>query len=86
MSELNKLRWRCRRGTLELDRMLTRYLENRYLAADETERQAFQMLLALEDSELIGYLMGEKPVEILQLAQLVDIIRKRAIEIPAIGS
>lgn len=59
MSELNKLRWRCRRGTLELDLMLVRYLESRYLAADSREQQTFLCLLELEDSKLIRYLMGE---------------------------
>lgn len=86
MSELNKLRWRCRRGTLELDRMLTGYLENRYLAADGLEQQAFLQLLVLEDSELICYLMGEKPAEISALAQLVDVIRTMPVGIQAIGS
>lgn len=75
MSELNKLRWRCRRGTLELDLMLVRYLENRYLAADSREQQTFLRLLELEDSELIRYLMGEVVPENEALAGLVSAIR-----------
>lgn len=75
MSELNKLRWRCRRGTLELDRMLIRYLENHYLAADGLEQQAFLELLELEDSELMRYLMGEVVLGSTELVELVAEIR-----------
>jgi antitoxin CptB len=75
VSELNKLRWRCRRGTLELDLMLIRYLENRYLSADSREQQSFLRLLELEDSELIRYLMGEVVPENTELAGLVSRIR-----------
>ncbi len=60
MSEIKQLRWRCRRGTLELDLILLRYLDNRYLAADKAEQLAFQQLLALEDIELMRYLMADE--------------------------
>jgi antitoxin CptB len=46
MNEIKQLRWRCRRGTLELDLILLRYLDNHYLAADKAEQMAFQPLLA----------------------------------------
>lgn len=75
MSELNKLRWRCRRGTLELDRMLIRYLDNRYIDAEHREQLAFLQLLELEDSELIWYLMGEQIPENPELCDLVNKIR-----------
>ncbi|MBD9355666.1 FAD assembly factor SdhE [Methylomonas albis] len=76
MSEnINKLRWRCRRGTLELDLMLLRYLENRYLAAEPTEQQEFLLLLELEDTELMRYLMGEQLPEFESLTKLVLAIR-----------
>jgi antitoxin CptB len=60
MNEIKQLRWRCRRGTLELDLILLRYLDNHYLAADKAEQMAFQQLLALEDIELIRYLMADE--------------------------
>lgn len=72
MSELNKLRWRCRRGTLELDLMLLRYLEQCYQTADEPERQAFIALLGLEDTQLLHYLMGEARPEQAALVLLVN--------------
>lgn len=75
MSELNKLRWRCRRGTLELDLLLVRYLENCFLFAEPAEQQAFLNLLDCEDSELIRYLMGESLPPVSALAGIAAKIR-----------
>ncbi|MBD9361173.1 FAD assembly factor SdhE [Methylomonas fluvii] len=72
---INKLRWRCRRGTLELDLMLIRYLENRYLSADTTEQQTFLQMLELEDTELMRYLMGEQLPSEQSMKSLVLVIR-----------
>ncbi|MCQ8117059.1 MULTISPECIES: succinate dehydrogenase assembly factor 2 [Methylomonas] len=72
---INKLRWRCRRGTLELDLMLLRYLENRYLAAELSEQQTFLRMLELEDTELMRYLMGEQLPNDESLKNLVLAIR-----------
>ncbi|MCK9609461.1 MAG: succinate dehydrogenase assembly factor 2 [Methylomonas sp.] len=75
MSELNKLRWRCRRGTLELDLLLLRYLENAFLSAEPGEQQAFLQLLDCEDTELMRYLMGESIPARSALVPLVSKIR-----------
>lgn len=75
MSERNKLRWRCRRGTLELDLLLIRYLEIAYLAAETKEKQAFLQLLELEDTVLLRYLMGEALAKEADLAELIAKIR-----------
>jgi antitoxin CptB len=58
MDGLAKLRWQCRRGTKELDFLLSRYLETEYLIADQEERALFVDLLGFEDDELIGVLIG----------------------------
>ncbi len=75
MSELNKLRWRCRRGALELDLLLVRYLENGFIAAAPAERQAFLLLLDCEDTDLMRYLMGESAPRNAALADIVAKIR-----------
>jgi antitoxin CptB len=62
MDELARLRWQCRRGTKELDFLLNRYLETKYLVADQGERELFVELLGMEDDQLIGVLMGELEV------------------------
>ena len=53
-----RLRWRCRRGMLELDVVLARYLEHRYPVAPLSEQQAFESLLELQDPQLLAFVMG----------------------------
>ena len=55
--QISRLRWQCRRGMRELDQLLLAYLDTRYAAASEVEKQAFETLLALSDPELVGYLL-----------------------------
>lgn len=50
--DLSKLKWRCRRGTKELDALTTRYLENFYNSASISEQCAFARLLEIQDPEL----------------------------------
>lgn len=57
MSELSRLKWRCRRGMRELDVLLQRYLEERYPHAPEEERQAFEALLEIPDPQLFAYVV-----------------------------
>ena len=51
-----RLRWRCRRGLLELDLVLLRFLEQTYSTLNAAEQQIFQELLALPDQTLLAYL------------------------------
>jgi len=75
MNRLARLRWQCRRGTKELDLLLQRYLETRYLPADGEEKALFIKLLELEDDELLGVLMGELGVKMGEMKLLVEKIR-----------
>lgn len=54
-AQLNKLRWRCRRGTLELDVIFQRFLDTQYTRLQSEQQQTFMELLALEDDQLIHY-------------------------------
>ena len=55
----SKLRWRCRRGTKELDTLTERYLDDYFADADSDEQQAFAGLLELQDPELHQILTRE---------------------------
>jgi antitoxin CptB len=79
MSQLARLRWQCRRGAKELDFLLLRYLDSGYLEADDDEKALFVELLALEDDELIGVLLGELDVEAGEMKSLVGKIRAFAV-------
>lgn len=59
---LERVRWRCRRGLLELDIVLARFVEQRYAGLDEAQRRAFDELLDLPDTELWDQVCGDMPV------------------------
>jgi len=52
MKEFERARWRCRRGMLELDIVLQRFMERHYRQLDETGLRQFERLLALPDNDL----------------------------------
>lgn len=54
----SQLYWQCRRGSLELDLLLKKYLENDYPHATESECQRFAELLKLEDDDLLPALLS----------------------------
>jgi antitoxin CptB len=49
---LERVRWRCRRGLLELDIVLGRFVVQRYPVMDNGQRIVFDELLDLPDTEL----------------------------------
>lgn len=53
-----RLRWRCRRGTRELDWLLVGFLEGYWEQLTASERDAFERLLACEDDELMDWLVN----------------------------
>jgi antitoxin CptB len=75
MSEIPKLRWRCRRGMKELDLVLTRYLERCYPTAPEAERAAFRQVLEMQDPEILAYLTGRADAPGGALGHVVEKIR-----------
>ena len=73
-----KLKWRCRRGTKELDYLLEAYLNKYYQLVDKEEQLLFKELLMSQDSQLIWYLLGDQLPESEGLAKLVKKIRSHA--------
>ena len=62
MFSKDQIKWRCRRGVLELDVILTRFLEKKYDGLSEEELNMFYALLELPDPILQQWLIyGEKP-------------------------
>jgi antitoxin CptB len=57
-SALNRLRWRCRRGTRELDALLGAWLDRHYDAANDQRLLAFDQLLDAPDPELWDWIMA----------------------------
>ena len=72
---LARLRWRCRRGMLENDLILTRFLDARDGAISGEEVVALDALLALGDIELWDLLSGRIEPADAAVAPLVEKLR-----------
>ena len=57
-TRMNRLRWRCRRGLLENDLILARFLDARGATMNVDEIVALDRLLDLADNELWDLLAG----------------------------
>ncbi len=57
--ELERIRWRTRRGMLELDIVLARFVARHYAALDEAGQVAFDALLEVPDTELWDMITGK---------------------------
>lgn len=53
--QVARIRWRCRRGLLELDLILNKTMDERYQHFDSKERDAFHRLLDLADVDILKY-------------------------------
>jgi antitoxin CptB len=60
MKELERARWRCRRGLLELDILLERFMDEHYAALGEDELRQFETLLDLPDNDLWDMIMQKQ--------------------------
>ncbi len=69
--KLARLRWACRRGMLELDVLLTPFVES-YPQLDADAQHDFERLLACDDPELFAWFMGHQPCPDPALATLVE--------------
>ena len=74
-AELRKLRWRCRRGMRELDRLLERWLDLGWRQSTDADRATFLRLLDSEDDRLWRWFLGHEAPGDPDLATLVNRIR-----------
>jgi antitoxin CptB len=74
-TELNRLRWRCRRGKLENDLILARFLELRGAGITDQEVVALGRLLDLGDDELWDLLAGRQEPADAAVKPLLDALR-----------
>jgi antitoxin CptB len=73
-----RLRWRCRRGMLELDLLLQGFLDNGYSRLDAKQKASFIRLLELPDQVLLETLMGEGAEEEKEFQDVIARIRAAA--------
>lgn len=72
---LKRLRWRCRRGTRELDTLLGSWLDSRAETAGEPELAAFDTLLDQPDPQLWDWLMVNSRPPRADWQDIIDAIR-----------
>ena len=73
-----RLQWQCRRGMLELDALLLRFLEKGYDDLPGELQAAFRKLLQEEDSRLFGWLIEAPHSVPREYAELAGRIRQAA--------
>jgi antitoxin CptB len=76
-ARIKRLRWRTRRGTRELDALFGGWLDERFAAADEAQRQAFDELLDVQDPDLWDWVMGHAKATRPDWQAIIDDIRAR---------
>jgi antitoxin CptB len=69
---LERLKWRTRRGLLELDLVFQRYWKANGGSMAEGEARALERLLALPDNDLLDLVMGRAQARDAASAALVD--------------
>lgn len=62
--EKARLLWRCRRGMLELDLLLERFMKDAYDNLSPTQLSTFKKILQEQDPDLYAWFMGyDEPVD-----------------------
>jgi len=77
-TDISRLRWRCRRGMLELDLLLQGFLERGYAQLDAAQQEDFIRLLELPDQVLVEYLLGMAEIKERELVDVIERIRHAA--------
>jgi succinate dehydrogenase flavin-adding protein (antitoxin of CptAB toxin-antitoxin module) len=74
-AEMNRLRWRCRRGLLENDIVLERFLATHGPHLEGERLSAFQALLECGDNELWSLVSGRSECRDPALGEVVQLLR-----------
>ncbi|MBK8892383.1 MAG: succinate dehydrogenase assembly factor 2 [Dechloromonas sp.] len=75
--DYERLRWRCvRRGLLEVDIALTRFLDGQFRELNEEEQQLFVELVDMEDHDLWHLISGQSECSDRRLEPIVAMLRK----------
>ncbi len=75
MKELERARWRCRRGLLELDIVLERFMDKHYTQLSDKDLQQFNRLLDMSDSDLWDMVTSRKEPEDASLRPLLGLLQ-----------
>jgi len=71
-AEQRRLAWRCRRGLLELDIVLQRFVKEKFSELSLQEVEVFDGLLDLPDNEFWDLIKSDKPHKDKVLASIIN--------------
>lgn len=60
MGDMDRIRWQCRRGLLEMDLILQRFLAEDFDSLTPEELNLFKELLGEVDTVLLAWVMGQE--------------------------
>ena len=75
LPSLDRLRWQCRRGMLELDLLLEDFLDNTYAGLSDAEKRTFCRVLEYQDQLLLDWFMGRAVPADREIIRIVERIR-----------
>jgi antitoxin CptB len=70
-----RLRWRCRRGMLELDLVLSAFVERELETLGPQQLETLRVLLERPDPELLDYVMGQQEPARADERELIGLMR-----------
>lgn len=73
--KLAQIRWKCRRGMLELDLMLQSFFDSSYTKLSPEKQGLFENLLAEADQDLYKWLIGAEVCSQPQFQDMLLVIR-----------
>ncbi len=73
--KIERLKWRSRRGLLELDLVFERFWSGAGARLDDRQAQVLARLLELPDNDLLDMVMGRTHAPDAALGELVEILR-----------
>ena len=73
MSEADRIRWQCRRGLLELDLVLAKFLDRRLETLSPGGLAAFKRLLDYPDNDLWDFVTGKMSPPDAESAQIIKL-------------
>lgn len=77
MAQYNKLRieWDCRRGMLELDKVIMPFYQQHFEQLSDTQKDQFIRLLACSDLQLFSWFFNRGKASAPELQDMVDYIQ-----------
>jgi len=76
MTELSRLRWRCRRGIKEMDIILQRFLEQRYFSLPCRQKRLFEQILDEADLDILDWILGRRRPSRSEYEELIGLFRQ----------